>query len=180
MLPRQIRLVQRSFAFIEPRSDEIGRSFYHKLFELAPEVRPMFKNDINLQQRKLMSFFSEYVKLQMRSMLTLPVTASHDPEVSIPGIIGLAQRHAAYGAKPEHFVVVKEALFWSFEQHLGDALDAETKMAWSAAYDMIAESMIRVMRAEAEEPSLPEDRAHEAAHPAEESERSYMDVFFQN
>jgi len=180
MTPRQIRLVQRSFALIEPRADKIGISFYEKLFELAPEVRPLFKNDIDLQQRKLMNFFAEYVKLQLRSLLTLPITAASDPEVSIPGVVGLAKRHVSYGARPEHFVATKQALFWSFEQNLGDHLDEETRMAWSAAFDMIAASMIRVMRAEAKEPVLPEARSEdEAWEQAPQPDADSMDAFFQ-
>jgi nitric oxide dioxygenase len=156
MTPRQIRLLQRSFALIQPIADRIGLTFYDRLFERAPEVRAMFKNDIVLQQRKLMNFFGEFVKLHLRSLLTLPVRAASNPEVSIPGIVALAQRHVEYGVVPDHFVAAKEALFWSFSQHLQDKLDGETMRAWSAAFDMIAESMIRVMVNKAAAPTLPE------------------------
>jgi nitric oxide dioxygenase len=157
MTPRQIRLLQRSFARIQPIADRIGLTFYGRLFERAPEVRTMFKNDIKLQQRKLMNFFGEFVKLHLRSLLTLPVTAASNPEVSIPGIAALAHRHVEYGVMPDHFVAAKEALFWSFSQHLQDEFDAETMRAWSAAFDMIAESMIRVMVNKATAPKLPEN-----------------------
>lgn len=158
MTPRQIRLLHRSFASIQPLADVVGMTFYERLFECAPQIRSMFNDDIGLQQRKLMNFFGEFVKLNMRSLLTLPVTAASDPEVSIPGIASLAQRHTRYGVKPEHFVAAKEALFWSFQKHLSGQLDGETMLAWSAAFDMIAESMIRVMREHATDPVLPQWR----------------------
>jgi hemoglobin-like flavoprotein len=160
MTPRQIRLLQRSFALIQPIADTVGLSFYERLFERAPQVREMFKGDVDLQQRKLMNFFGEFVKLHLRSLLTLPVTAAADPEVSIPGIAALAERHVAYGVRPEHFMAAKEALFWSFSQHLRDEFDRETLLAWSAAFDMIAESMIRVMARQHVEPRLPQRRGH--------------------
>ena len=160
MTPRQIRLLQRSFALIHPIADRIGMTFYERLFDRAPEVRAMFKGDVELQQRKLMSFFGEFVKLHLRSLLTLPVTAARDPEVSIPGIAALAERHVGYGVAPEHFVAAKEALFWSFDEHLRDAFDQETLLAWDAAFDMIAETMIRVMVKQAVGPKLPEHRSH--------------------
>jgi nitric oxide dioxygenase len=158
MTPRQIRLLQRSFALIQPIADRVGGSFYERLFERHPELRSMFRNDVELQQRKLMNFFGEFVKLHLRSLLTLPVTAARDPEVAIPGIVGLAQRHLRYGVQLEHFGAAKEALFWSFQRHLVDEFDEEVILAWNAAYDMIAESMIRVMQSQATQPVMPERR----------------------
>jgi hemoglobin-like flavoprotein len=160
MTPRQIRLLQRSFAVIQPIADRVGTTFYERLFECAPEVRAMFKGDIELQQRKLMSFFGEFVKLHLRSLLTLPVTAANNPEVSIPGIAPLARRHGEYGVVPGHFIAAKDALFWSFTQHLRDEFDPETLLAWSEAFDMIAETMIRVMGKHAVDPKLPQDRSY--------------------
>jgi hemoglobin-like flavoprotein len=160
MTPRQIRLLQRSFSVIHPVADRVGTTFYERLFECAPEVRAMFKGDIELQQRKLMSFFGEFVRLHLRSLLTLPVTAARNPEVSIPGIAPLAQRHGEYGVVPGHFSVAKHALFWSFTQHLRDEFDPETLLAWSTAFDMIAETMIRVMSKQAADPKLPQHRSY--------------------
>ena len=160
MTPRQIRLLQRSFTFIQPIADRIGVTFYERLFDRAPGVRTMFKGDVALQQRKLMSFFGEFVRLHLRSLLTLPVTAARDPEVSIPGIAALARRHVDYGVVPEHFVAAKEALFWSFNRHLRDEFDGEMLLAWSAAFDMIAQTMIRVIVQQAVDPKLPEHRHH--------------------
>lgn len=160
MTPRQIRLLLRSFALIQPIADRIGLTFYDRLFECAPQVRAMFKNDIEFQQRKLMNFFGEFVRLHLRSLLTLPVTTARNPEVSIPGIVALAQRHAAYGVEPEHFAAARDALFWSFNRHLQDEFDGETLLAWSAAFDMIAETMIRVMVNQVTAPKLPEHRGH--------------------
>jgi nitric oxide dioxygenase len=177
MTPRQIRLLQRSFALIQPIADRIGLTFYDRLFERAPAVRAMFRNDIELQQRKLMNFFGEFVKLQLRSLLTLPVTAASNPEVSIPGIAALAERHVGYGVVPDHFVAAKEALFWSFRQHLQDELDGETMRAWSAAFDMIAESMIRVMVNTAGAPALPE---RDSRVEAETDYESIEDVLFKS
>lgn len=163
MTPRQIRLLQRSFALIQPIADRVGMTFYERLFERAPQVRPMFNNDVELQQRKLMNFFAEFVKLHLRSLLTLSVTAARNPEVSIPGIAALARRHVRYGVVPEHFAAAKDALFWSFKQHLADEFDQETLLAWNAAFEMISGAMIRVMTGEAADPKLPDDRGHLAS-----------------
>ncbi len=156
MTPEQLRLVQRSFAAIEPFADRIGTSFYARLFEMTPQIRP--HSDLQPLQRALMSFLGQFATRQLRSLLTLPVTAGPNPEVSIPGIAALAQQHAQYGIGPEHFAAAPAALFWSFEQHTGQQLDHETADAWSAAFDVIATSMARVMRSDAKAPSLPRAR----------------------
>jgi hemoglobin-like flavoprotein len=105
------------------------------------------------------------------------VTAASNPEVSIPGIAALAERHVGYGVVPDHFVAAKEALFWSFRQHLQDELDGETMRAWSAAFDMIAESMIRVMVNTAGAPALPE---RDSRVEAETDYESIEDVLFKS
>jgi hypothetical protein len=49
-----------------------------------------------------------------------------------------------------------QASNWSFNQHLQDEFDRETPLAWSVAFDMIAETMIRVMVKQTIDPKLPE------------------------
>lgn len=153
MNPRQIRLVQRSFALIEPFADQIGTSFYEKLIELAPDIPPAAQDNVQAQQRKLMVFLGEFVKLQLRSLLTMPVTAARELETAIPGVAELVEDHAGLGLDVEHFALAKEALLWSFAQQLGPQFDEPTAKAWSAAIDMISDSMIRVMRGEAQDPA---------------------------
>jgi hypothetical protein len=50
-----------------------------------------------------------------------------------------------------------QASNWSFNQHLQDEFDRETPLAWSVAFDMIAETMIRVMVNQTIDPKLPEN-----------------------
>lgn len=46
MTPSQIALVQSSFAKVVPIADTAAKLFYDRLFEIAPEVRPLFKRDM--------------------------------------------------------------------------------------------------------------------------------------
>jgi nitric oxide dioxygenase len=55
MTPQQVKLIQESFAKVAPIADTAAGLFYGRLFEIAPEVRPMFKGDIGEQGRKLMA-----------------------------------------------------------------------------------------------------------------------------
>jgi len=42
----QKTLVQESFAAIAPIADDVAALFYHRLFEIAPELQPMFKGNM--------------------------------------------------------------------------------------------------------------------------------------
>jgi nitric oxide dioxygenase len=162
MTPAQMRLLHRSFAVIEPRTHEIGLSFYDRLFELVPEMRPLFGSDPKLRQRKLMSMFDELLKLQLRSTLTMPITGGAHPEVAMQEVVALAHRHVDYGARPEHFAAMRDALLFTLRNHLGAEFDEETATAWEAAFDMVAGSMTRVMKAEATSPILPDGHGRSA------------------
>ena len=54
MTPQQIALVQTSFARVAPIADTAADLFYGRLFEIAPEVRRMFPDDMARQKKKLM------------------------------------------------------------------------------------------------------------------------------
>jgi hypothetical protein len=47
----QRKLVQSTFAAIVPIADDAAMLFYQRLFEIAPELRPMFRGDMT-EQRK--------------------------------------------------------------------------------------------------------------------------------
>ena len=174
MTPAQIRLLQKSFIAIKPIKAQIGLDFYGKLFELAPETRAFFISNLERQWRNLMSVFEKLVSDELPSMLTVPVTDSGSKEVSLPGITELAHHYATRGAGPEHLPAAKTALLWALEQHLGEAYDEETADAWAIAFDLIAASMISVMRSEANEPVMPHDRGQQIDEHAPDKYRNEM------
>ena len=55
MTPHQVDLVQSSFAKVAPIADAAAAMFYGRLFEIAPEVKPLFHGDMAEQRRKLMT-----------------------------------------------------------------------------------------------------------------------------
>ena len=62
MTPEQISLVQSSFAKVAPIADEAATLFYARLFQIAPDVRPLFKGDLEDQGRKLMAALGTVVR----------------------------------------------------------------------------------------------------------------------
>jgi hemoglobin-like flavoprotein len=130
MTPDQIKLVQDSFAKVAPISEQAAVIFYDRLFELAPQVRAMFPDDLTEQRKKLMATLAVVVG----GLGNLPSV--------LPAAAALAKRHVDYGAKPEHYPVVGAALLGTLETGLGEAWTPPLAAAWTAAYGTLSGYMI--------------------------------------
>lgn len=130
MTPSQIDLIQDSFRKVVPISDTAAALFYGRLFEIAPEVKPLFKGDMSLQGAKLMA------------TLGLVVAGLNDLSGIVPAAESLARKHVGYGVKDEHYAPVGAALIWTLEQGLGPDFTPETKAAWIEAYAILSSVMI--------------------------------------
>ena len=125
-----IDLVQHSFMRIEPLSIVVGRTFYERLFETNPEIKPLFKGDLESQGEQLMD------------MIGTAVAGLDDLEKLIPILQELGARHRKYGVEVSHYGAVAEALIWTLEQGLADAFTPDIRAAWVNVYGVLAETMI--------------------------------------
>jgi hemoglobin-like flavoprotein len=130
MTPDQVQLVQQSFAKVAPISEQASVIFYDRLFEVAPQVRAMFPDDMKEQRKKLMA------------TLAVVVNGLTNLEAVLPAASALAKRHVGYGAKPEHYPVVGSALLWTLEKGLGTGWTPDVAAAWSEAYATLSGFMI--------------------------------------
>jgi hemoglobin-like flavoprotein len=130
MTPQQIKLVQDSFAKVAPISEQAAELFYGRLFEIVPEVKPLFKGDMKEQGRKLMA------------TLAVVVDGLADLDAILPAASALAKRHVGYGVKPGHYAPVGEALLWTLERGLGAGWTRELAAAWTASYTTLSQFMI--------------------------------------
>ena len=62
MTPKQVALVQDSFAKVALTSDATAVLFYDRLFDIAPQMKAMFPDDMIEQRRKLMAMLAGVVK----------------------------------------------------------------------------------------------------------------------
>lgn len=129
MTPEQVKLVQESFKKVEPIAPQAADIFYGRLFEIAPEVRPMFPEDMSGQKDKLMS------------MLATAVNNLHQVEVIIPAVQDLGRKHVDYGVVDDHYQPVGEALIYTLEKGLGDDFTPPVKEAWLATYTTLQNVM---------------------------------------
>jgi hemoglobin-like flavoprotein len=125
-----VALIQSSFAEVKPIAGQAAALFYQQLFEIAPEVKPLFKGDMAAQGAKLMNTLAYVVN-----------GLSNLPSI-LPAASELAKRHVAYGVKPEHYKPVGEALLWTLEKGLGPKWTPETASAWTKAYTVLSGYMI--------------------------------------
>ena len=127
--PQRVQLVKQSFAKIAPIAEQAAGLFYGRLFEIAPQLRPLFRGDMKAQGRKLMST----IALAVNSLEKMPELA--------PVVQDLGGRHAGYGVKDEHYDIIAEVLLWTLDKGLGSDFTPEVKDAWIAVYTTLADAM---------------------------------------
>ncbi len=130
MTPIQIDLVQSSFAKVAPIPDTAAALFYGRLFEIAPELKPLLRGDMAEQGRK--------------PMMTLGVVVNglKNLDAVLPAAKALAVKHVGWGVKAADYAPVGEALIWTLDKGLGPDFTAEVKNAWLAAYGALSGVMI--------------------------------------
>ena len=128
----QIDLIRDSFHRLDPDVETASELLYQRLFEITPELRSMFRSDMAGQGMQFMS--------------TLGVILQHldDPQALRPHLEHLAQGHAAYGVKPEHFRLMGQALIWTMRKTLGERFPEGAAAAWETAYELLAREMVQM------------------------------------
>jgi hemoglobin-like flavoprotein len=125
----QVELIKSSFSKVVPIADQAAGLFYGRLFEVAPEIRPLFKSvDMSKQGVKLMQMIGQAVSLL------------NAPEKLVPALQNLGQRHVDYGVTAAHYDIVGAALLWTLEQGLGADFTDETREAWTKVYTIMADT----------------------------------------
>jgi len=125
-----IERVRDSFDSIWPVSARAAELFYGRLFEIAPDVRPLFRRDMDEQQRKFMSTLAVIV-------------GSLDDSIKLATLTErLAAQHSDYGVRPAHYEIAGEALLWSLEQGLGQRWTPSVAASWAKAYGVVSTIMM--------------------------------------
>jgi nitric oxide dioxygenase len=138
-----INSLETSFDAIADRGDEVVEDFYNRIFTVAPGLRGLFpgRHDPPAQGR--------------------PGDAGARPQVAAqlgrdrPDAARAWARHVDYGAQPEHYPVVGQALIEAMANVAGDAWRPEYNEAWAQAYEvLVGEMLIGAAEAAGEEERL--------------------------
>jgi hemoglobin-like flavoprotein len=92
MTPDQVHLIRSSFDALWPIRGELAEVFYRRFFELAPDARRLFPDDMERQKAKLMDAIATIVG------------ALDQHEVLQSIIIDTGRQHRQIGVQPSHFV----------------------------------------------------------------------------
>ncbi|WP_448214263.1 methyl-accepting chemotaxis protein [Colwellia sp. MEBiC06753] len=130
MTPKQISTIRESWAKVKPIAPQAAQIFYDTLFELDPKLKPLFKEDITAQGKKLMA------------MLDTAISLLDKPEKLKPALENLGKNHVKYGVKPADYDVVGEALISTLAKGLDKAFTATVKKAWTSMYQTVATTMV--------------------------------------
>jgi len=127
---KQRTLIKRSFATVVPVAAKFGSAFYVRLFQLDPELRPLFRTNMTEQAQKLVA------------LLGVVVTSIDMLQTLTPAIHKLAHRHTGYGVTPTMYETVGSALLDTLGAHLSAEDRAETLAAWAALYGEVVHVML--------------------------------------
>jgi len=130
MTPEQKDLVRDTWSAVLPIQEQAAGMFYDRLFTEYPEVKPLFKGDMQEQGEKLMK------------MLDQAVGSLDNIEALIEPLKAAGKAHKGYGVKDEDYGKVGASLLWTLEQGLGEAYTPAVQDAWGVTYETLSSVMI--------------------------------------
>lgn len=150
----RVRLIRDGFEQLAEMPVAVAMLFYGRLFELAPSLRPLFPPDMQSQARKL------------AETLKVVVDAAGDLDSIDAQLLAIGRKHVDYGARPEDYAVVQQALLWAIGQALDHGLDSESREAWQWLLGHVCGRMlVGAQREGGPEPLEPPPQAEREASP---------------
>jgi hemoglobin-like flavoprotein len=110
-------------------------NFYTILFELAPQVKPLFRSSMQVQGKALIRIVGS-----IRSMLLNPNM--------IAGAAELASRHVKYGVQCEHFNALGMALLRTLEKCSGDEWTKVIEISWRRVFTHVSILVVQQLHAQ--------------------------------
>ena len=119
-----------SLAQLLLKGDALTTTFYALLFERYPSVRTLFPNDMTQQRSKL------------TQTLAWVVTHLDRPAEMVPALRELGRRHVGYGARPEHYPLVRDTLIDAMARTAGADWSREIAEDWRLSIDLLGRHMM--------------------------------------
>lgn len=130
MTPERIERLKGSFSEVSAQTRALAARFYHELFTAAPALRPLFPADMT----SLQGHFEAALALVVRNL--------EDMAVLQDSLRDLGAQHVHWGAKPEDYFLVRDALVRAIRAGSAswtEELDAD----WRRAITAIAVPMLQ-------------------------------------
>ncbi len=135
------KAIVKSWRLVVPIGETASELFYRRLFELRPDYRTMFPEDMSGQRRKLITMLSFIVKAM--DWMESDWEAEVDPEDDLCLVVlAMGRRHTSlYKVPDESYDTVGAALLWTLDQGLGQAFTPEVRDAWAHLYRVVSTTM---------------------------------------
>jgi hemoglobin-like flavoprotein len=130
MTPESIARLRSSFAEVSSQSRALASRFYEELFAAAPNLRTLFPDDMT----PLQGHFEAALALVIRNL--------GDVSALQAALADLGVQHVHWGAKPEDYIVVREALVRAI-RHGSASWTPELEADWRGAITAIAVPMLQ-------------------------------------
>ena len=130
MTSESIDRLRRSFSEVSTQPRALAARFYHELFSAAPNLRPLFPADMTSLQG------------HFEAALALVIKNLEDMAVLQDSLRDLGAQHVQWGARPEDYFVVRDAIVRAIRAtsvSWSDELDAD----WRQAITAIAVPMLQ-------------------------------------
>lgn len=133
--------IKASWRLVVPIAETAADLFYRRLFELKPEYRSLFSDDLSGQKRKLLRMLAFVVRAVDFSESQWKEDVAADEDLLLV-VLAMGRRHVElYKIPDESYAVVGEALLWTLHQGLGEAFTPEVQAAWTRLYESLARTM---------------------------------------
>jgi hemoglobin-like flavoprotein len=133
--------IRNSWRLVVPIADTAADLFYKKLFEIRPEYRRLFPEDMRNQKRKLIAMLAFIVKSLDWPESAWQENVEEEDDLFLI-VLALGRRHSdLYKIPDASYDAVGEALLWTLDYGLGKKFDGPTRAAWTHVYQLVAMTM---------------------------------------
>ncbi len=128
--PAELALIESAGEVVRSDPDAFARAFYATLFDVAPEVRELFDDDLTTQRGKLVDEVAFFI------------AAAADLDRFVERARELGRRHVGYGVQRDHYDAVGVALVAAVRERTGDEWTSDHHRAWTKLYRLISDVML--------------------------------------
>ena len=130
-MPIDKELLRKSFALFVACEPDLTHHFYEVLFTRHPEARKLFFRKSMAEQERMLT----------ETIATLVLCIDDAAELA-KILVPLGVKHIEYGATPEKYAWVRDALLATFRHVAGAVWSEDLAACWREAYDLMASIMI--------------------------------------
>ena len=130
----ELALIETDGAVVKTNPDAFARSFYAALFEIAPDTRDLFPDDMEAQRGKLVA------ELEFLIDAATGAAATGDLTPFVERARELGRRHVDYGVSGRDYAYVGRALVAAVAEYSSE-WDGDHERAWTKLYRLISDVM---------------------------------------